>query len=285
VALNVRAAVRVCGRCGRSFAVEDGIARFAIDPLALDAPATIEPESLWALLDRGRRDAAARILDTTIPYNSIVLEVGCGNGELTNLLGIGCRRVIGTDESLAALRNGERFRARQELARVRFLEMRPQMPCLAAHSVDVLIFRPKSRHEAGALEALVSLVRPGGHVVVASSDPDVARWHRRFELCGLEAGQGFPALRGGVAATSGAEPSTAATNEPRGLFAPSPACSRLECMVAGLRRAVSRQAPGGVLGAQRFLLTARRHAGATVTAVVPPVDDAGVAATHAVGER
>ncbi len=64
-------------------------------------------DSLRSLIEKARRGLYARALDQAIPYNSAVLEVGCGTGQLSNFLGIGCRNVVGADLCLNSLRLGE----------------------------------------------------------------------------------------------------------------------------------------------------------------------------------
>ena len=66
-----------------------------------------------------------RYLDRLQLEGQRVLEVGCGTGQLTNFLGIGHRRVIGTDMCLNSLRLGESFRHEHDLWRVRFMQMNP----------------------------------------------------------------------------------------------------------------------------------------------------------------
>jgi SAM-dependent methyltransferase len=67
-------------------------------------------DSLASLIDKSHRGMYARRLDQAIPYNSNVLEVGCGTGQLSNFLSISCRRVIGTDICMNSLKLGEAFR-------------------------------------------------------------------------------------------------------------------------------------------------------------------------------
>ena len=67
-------------------------------------------DSIYSLIDKSRKGIYGRTLDRSIPYNTDVLEVGCGTGQLTNFLGSSCRRVVGTDMCLNSLRLGEEFR-------------------------------------------------------------------------------------------------------------------------------------------------------------------------------
>jgi SAM-dependent methyltransferase len=120
-------------------------------------------------MEKSRRGLYARRLDQTIPYNTTVLEVGCGTGQLANFLGMSCRRVIGTDLCLHSLQLGEAFRAGHGLDRVRFAQMNLFRPALAPGSFDVVICSGVLHHTSdpfGGFRELCRLVRPGGHVVV-----------------------------------------------------------------------------------------------------------------------
>jgi SAM-dependent methyltransferase len=127
-------------------------------------------ESLRALLEKSRKDPCARLLNESIPFNTTVLEVGCGAGKLSNFLGIACRRVFATDPSVTALRVGEAFRRDHRLSRVRFLQMDESRPCFRPGVFDVIVCSralAQSAEVERSFGKLASLVRPGGHVVVA----------------------------------------------------------------------------------------------------------------------
>ena len=112
----------------------------------------------------------ARTLDQSIPYNTDILEVGCGTGQLTNFLGSSCRRVIGTDMCLNSLRLGETFRIEQGLERVRFMQMNLFRPALRKEQFDLVICNGVLHHTTdpyGGFQGLVSLVKPGGHILIA----------------------------------------------------------------------------------------------------------------------
>ena len=116
-----------------------------------------------------RRGLYARQLDRTIPYNSTILEVGCGTGQLTNFLGISCRQVIGTDMCLNSLRLGEAFRKEHDLSRVRFMQMNLFRAALMPAQFDVVLCNGVLHHTAdpyGGFCGLVPLVKPGGHIVI-----------------------------------------------------------------------------------------------------------------------
>jgi SAM-dependent methyltransferase len=177
---------RSCARCGHTFDVEDGISQMFWPHETFDAPNDVtkkvrsfyeetpfpnydDQDTLRSLIDKSRRGVYARNLDTSIPYNSTVLEVGCGTGQLTNFLGIACRRVIATDLSMASLRLGEEFRRKHELSRVRFVHMNLFRPAFKPESFDAILCNGVLHHTAdplGGYRALLPLLKPGGHIVI-----------------------------------------------------------------------------------------------------------------------
>jgi carbamoyltransferase len=177
---------RNCGRCSHAFAIEGGIARLFWPHERIDERSDVtrrvqsfyeetpfpnyeDTDTLRSLIDKSRRGVYARCLDAAIPYNSTVLEIGCGTGQLSNYLGISCRRVIGTDLSLASLRLGEEFRRAQGLSRVCFAQMNLFQPAFRDGSFDVILCNGVLHHTSdpyGGLAGLVPLLKPGGHIVV-----------------------------------------------------------------------------------------------------------------------
>ena len=126
-------------------------------------------DSLRSLMEKARRGLYARALDQAIPYNSAVLEVGCGTGQLSNFLGIGCRNVVGVDLCLNSLRLGEQFRRHHALDRVQFAQMNLFRPCLKPAQFDTLLCNGVLHHTPdpyGGFRSLLPLLKPGGHCVV-----------------------------------------------------------------------------------------------------------------------
>jgi carbamoyltransferase len=126
-------------------------------------------DSVRSLLDKARQGRYARALDEAIPYNSNVLEVGCGTGQLSNFLGVACRRVVGMDLSLNSLRLAEGFRDDHALHRVRFVQANVFRPPFAPGQFDVVLCNGVLHHTSdprNGFRQLVSLVKPGGHVVI-----------------------------------------------------------------------------------------------------------------------
>ena len=128
-----------------------------------------EHDSLRSLIEKSRKGLYARMLDQAIPYNASVLEVGCGTGQLTNFLGISCRRVVGVDLCLNSLRLANRFRQTHDLERVRFIQGNLFRLPFRPEQFDVLLCNGVLHHTSdprAGFQHLVPLVRPGGYIVI-----------------------------------------------------------------------------------------------------------------------
>jgi carbamoyltransferase len=163
-----------------------------------------EHDSVRSLMEKARRGAYAAALDRSIPYNSTVLEVGCGTGQLSNFLGISCRRVVGADLCLNSLRLGERFRSQHGLDRVNFVQMNLFRPCFKPQQFDVILCNGVLHHTSdpcGGFQGLLPLLKPGGYIVIGLYNrfgrlmTDLRR--RIFRLTGNRAKWIDPILRGG----------------------------------------------------------------------------------------
>jgi SAM-dependent methyltransferase len=175
-----------CMRCGRDYAIEEGIPMMfaAHDGFGRGGDVTEEVKAFYeetpfpnydehdsvrSLIEKSRRGLYARVLNDAIPFNASVLEVGCGTGQLSNFLGIACRRVIGTDLCLNSLRLGDTFRRQHALSRVRFVQMNLFRPCFRPAQFDVVLCNGVLHHTSdpyGGFKSLVPLVRPGGHIII-----------------------------------------------------------------------------------------------------------------------
>ena len=126
-------------------------------------------DSIRSLIEKSRRGLYARALDSAIPYNASVLEVGCGTGQLTNFLGISCRQVIGADLCLNSLRLGNSFRRAHNLDRVRFLQANLFRLPFQPEQFDVVLCNGVLHHTSAPREGsrgLIPLLRPGGHIII-----------------------------------------------------------------------------------------------------------------------
>lgn len=185
-ALEPRDNALACSRCAHSFPVTDGIPQLYWPHERIDDPRDVtetvkafyeetpfpnydDHDTLSSLIDKSRKGLYARRLDETIPYNSSVLEVGCGTGQLSNFLGISCRRVVGADICMNSLRLGDGFRRKHGLDRVRFTQMNLFRPVFKPAQFDVVLCNGVLHHTAdpfGGFQQLVPLVKPGGYMVV-----------------------------------------------------------------------------------------------------------------------
>jgi carbamoyltransferase len=127
-----------------------------------------EYDSVRSLVEKARQSVYARALDEAIPYNSAVLEVGCGTGHLSNFLGISCRRVMGADLCLNSLRLAENFRREHHLPRVRFVQTNLFRPPFRRERFDVILCNGMlhTNDLDGGFLGLLPLLRPGGYIVI-----------------------------------------------------------------------------------------------------------------------
>jgi SAM-dependent methyltransferase len=176
----------VSSSCGRRFPVTDGIPQLYWPHDAAGDPGDVtervkafyeetpfpnydDHDSTRSLIEKARKGRYARQLDAAIPYNTSVLEVGCGTGQLTNFLGISCRSVVGVDLCLNSLRLANAFRRDHTLDRVRFLQANLFRLPFERDAFDVVLCNGVLHHTSdpfGGFARLVPLVRPGGHIVV-----------------------------------------------------------------------------------------------------------------------
>ena len=116
-----------CSKCNQSFKCEKGIP-LLFWPNEWDSKTDVtevirsfyeenpfpnyeDLDSRWSLREKAEKGIFARLLDEQIPHDVKILEVGCGTGQLSNLLGMRWgRTVFATDICLNSLKLGEEFR-------------------------------------------------------------------------------------------------------------------------------------------------------------------------------
>lgn len=149
-------------------------------------------ESRESLIGKAQQGLFAAALDEQLSDRAIVLEAGCGTGQLTNFLGLSWRRrVIGGDVCLNSLLLANGFRERYRIANAAFLQMNLFRPPFRDGSLDVVISNGVLHHTGDArlgFEALLRKVKPGGLILIGLYN-SYARlptlWRRRaFERFG-----------------------------------------------------------------------------------------------------
>jgi SAM-dependent methyltransferase len=195
---------------GRRYAINHGIPNLfvPVDPVTSERDVTEMVKAFYektpfpnyddldsrdTLIAKARRSLFAAALDAQLPDDAVVLEAGCGTGQLTNFLGLSWRRrVFGGDVCLNSLRLASGFRERFRIANAAFLQMNLFRPPFADGSLDVVISNGVLHHTGdpkAGFEALVRKVKPGGLVIIGLHN-SLARlptlWRRwAFERFGL----------------------------------------------------------------------------------------------------
>ena len=126
-------------------------------------------EEFGALVTRGLQTELTRMLLGAIGYNKLVLDCGCGTGQMTNFLSLGNNHVLGIDLSLSSLKLALEHKRRNELYRPAFCQMDIFDLAIKDGSFDVVISLGVLHHTMDARRAFASILRkakPGGIVVV-----------------------------------------------------------------------------------------------------------------------
>lgn len=127
-------------------------------------------DSRESLAAKARRGVFAALLDEQLPEGALVLETGCGTGQLSNFLGMSWRRkVFAGDICLNSLRLAKGFADRYDIRNVAFLQMNLFRPPFRDGSFDVVISNGVLHHtgdcEAG-FKSILAKLKPGGHIII-----------------------------------------------------------------------------------------------------------------------
>ena len=126
-------------------------------------------EEFGELVNKGVQNRFSADLLEAIGINKLVLECGCGTGQLSHFLQLNNNHVLGIDMSLASLRLAIEHKEHNQLARSAFAQMNIFNLALKDNSFDVVISHGVLHHTFDARRAFSEIVRkakPGGIVMV-----------------------------------------------------------------------------------------------------------------------
>ncbi len=126
-------------------------------------------DSLSALRARAARSEFARRLNESIPGDALVLELGCGTGQLSLFLASADRTVVGVDLARPSLELARGAAVRYGLSDVYFVETDLRKPGLSRGAFDVVICSGVLHHTPdprASFASVARLVRPGGVLVI-----------------------------------------------------------------------------------------------------------------------
>lgn len=126
-------------------------------------------EEFGELVTKGNSNSFSHLLLSAIGYNKLVLECGCGTGQLSHYLQLNNNHVLGIDMSLSSLKLAIEHKQRNQLYRSGFAQMNIFNLGVKDESFDVVISHGVLHHTfdaRGAFSHIVKKLKPGGIVVV-----------------------------------------------------------------------------------------------------------------------
>lgn len=188
---------------GRIFPFIDGIpSLFAVEGQSEDVRRRVQDfyeenpfpsyeglEEFGELVNKGRHNPFTSELLKAVGYNKLVLECGCGTGQLSHYLQLNNNHVLGVDMTLSSLKLALEHKLRNHLPRSSFVQMNIFDLAIKDGSFDVVISHGVLHHTADARRAFGCVARkakPGGIVMVGlyNSYARIMTW-LRSRLVGL----------------------------------------------------------------------------------------------------
>ena len=126
-------------------------------------------ENKYDLILKAEKSFYAKILNEQTPFNSKVLEVGCGTGQLSNYLGIANRYVFGVDMCLNSLKLAENFRKENNICNTSFIQMNLFNPVFKKASFDLVICQGVLHHTSNpylGFQKISQLVKKNGYIII-----------------------------------------------------------------------------------------------------------------------
>lgn len=179
----------IVARSGRRIQVNDGIPNFFVpadhvtgSSLA-DVTETVKAfyeetpfpnydgfDSRESLSIKARRGVFASLLDEQLPKGALVLEAGCGTGQLSNFLGMSWERnVFAGDLCLNSLRLAKGFADRYAIRNVAFVQMNLFHAPFRDGVFDVVISNGVLHHTPdceGAFRSILGKLKSGGLILI-----------------------------------------------------------------------------------------------------------------------
>ena len=126
-------------------------------------------EEFGELVNKGSSNSFSSSLLKAVGYNKLVLECGCGTGQLSQFLQLNNNHVLGIDMCISSLQLALEHKLRNELTRSNFAQMNIFDLAVKDNSFDVVISHGVLHHTFDARRAFGQIVRkakPGGIVMV-----------------------------------------------------------------------------------------------------------------------
>ena len=126
-------------------------------------------EEFGELVNKGHANPFTRRLLNAIGYNKLILECGCGTGQMSHYLQLNNNHTLGIDLSLSSLALAVEHKQRNRLVRCSFAQMNIFELAIKDQSFDVVISHGVLHHTFDARKAFREIVRkakPGGIVIV-----------------------------------------------------------------------------------------------------------------------
>lgn len=126
-------------------------------------------QSFGDLVERGNSNPFGKSLLQTIGYNKLILECGCGTGQMSHYLSLNNNYVLGVDLSLASLTLAVDHKRRYQVPRSSFVQMNIFELGIKDATFDVVLSSGVLHHTKDAPRAFASIVKkakPGGLVIV-----------------------------------------------------------------------------------------------------------------------
>ncbi len=126
-------------------------------------------ETFGDLIKKVRANAFAKSLQDGIGCNKLILECGCGTGQLSHFLQLNNNHVLGVDISISSLKLALQHKEQNGIARSSFAQMNIFSLAVKDNAFDVVISQGVLHHTHDARVAfaqLVPKVKPGGYIII-----------------------------------------------------------------------------------------------------------------------